>query len=333
MPTKVSSAFDIFLQNSVNLEKERTKKATSSRDWLVQQILDFPKNDYYFPAIFTEKNIYFGSFARKTKKRPLDDIDIMITLNAAGCSYLEYSDRIEINVPNNSSIFKTLCFENTLILNSKKIVNLFLNKLKNIPQYENANIKRNMEAVTLKLKSYEWNFDIVPCFFTTKDIYNKTYYIIPDGNGNWKKTDPRIDRERVKTINQMHNGKIHNIIRIAKYWNKRPTMPTMSSYLIENILLDYYEKSYNEASDYIDIEIINVFEEIKGRILQNVYDPKGIQGNINDLSYEEKIKVSNRAKSDYEKALMALQYEKDDNHKESIKKWGEIFGDEFPKYE
>jgi len=333
MAKTVIAAFNEFMKDSVNLDNDRTKKARKSRDWLIEQILDFPNIDSDFPAIYTEKNIFFGSFARRTKKRPLDDIDIMIALKAQGCTYLEYSDRIEITVPDSSYQFKKMCNENASILNSKRLINIFIKNLKNVSQYENAEIKRNQEAATLKLLSYEWNFDIVPCFFTTEDSYGNTFYIIPDGNGNWKKTDPRLDRDRTATVNQNHNGRILNVIRAIKYWNKRPTMPTMGSYLLENMILDYYENSKSETSEYVDIELVKIFEQIKSRVYNPVYDPKNIQGDINDLSWDDKVKIANRANSDYIKSKEARNFESNEQQEESIKKWKEIFGDEFPKYE
>lgn len=333
MAKTVNAAFDEFMKNSVNLDSERTKKARSSRDWLVDQILEFPDKDSDFPAIYNEKNIFFGSFARRTKKRPLDDIDMMIALKAQGCTYLEYPDRIEITVPDTSEQFKKLCNDNTSILNSKKLINLFVRNLKNVAQYENADIKRNQEAATLKLLSYEWNFDVVPCFFTTEDAFGRTYYIIPDGNGNWKKTDPRLDRDRTNNTNISKNGRVLGVIRATKYWNKRATMPSMSSYLIENMILDYYESNYTETSQYVDVELVNVFGDIKSRVYNTVNDPKNIQGNINTLTWDEKTKISNRASSDYEKAKEARKFEDEGKQEEAINKWKEIFGNEFPKYE
>lgn len=333
MAKTVNAAFDEFMKDYVNLDAEKTKKARSSRDWLVDQILGFPDKDSDFPATYNEKNIFFGSFARRTKKRPLDDIDMMIALKAQGCTYLEYTDRIEITVPDTSTQFKKLCNDSTSILNSKKLINLFVKNLKNVAQYENADIKRNQEAATLKLLSYEWNFDIVPCFFTTEDALGRTYYIIPDGNGNWKKTDPRLDRDRTNNTNISKNGRVLGVIRATKYWNKRATMPSMSSYLIENMILDYYESNYSETSQYVDVELVNIFGDIKSRVYNTVNDPKNIQGNINTLTWDEKIKISSRASSDYEKAKEARKLEDEGKQEESINKWKEIFGNEFPKYE
>ena len=332
MAKTVIIAFDEFMRNSVNLDIDRTKKARNSRDWLVDQIKGFPYKDSNFPKIYTENNIFFGSFARKTKKRPLDDIDIMIALAAQGCTYIEYPNRIELTVPEASSQFKKLCNDETSILNSIKLVNLFVKNLKSVPQYENADIKRNQEAATLKLLSYEWKFDVVPCFITTENSLGKTYYLIPDGKGHWKKTDPRLDRDRTNNINTSKNGRVLGVIRAIKYWNKRATMPIMSSYLLENIILDYYEATNSEPNQYIDVELVKILGDLKSRVYKAVNDPKKIQGDINNLTPDEMNKISNRANNDYEKAIEARRLEDEGRQKESINKWREIFGNAFPQY-
>lgn len=331
MPKTVNGAFDEFLKETVNLDKDETTTARNSRDWLLGQITLFG-SDTTFPKLWQEYNIHFGSFARRTKIRPLDDIDLMIGLSAQGATYTEYVDRIEI-VVNPETNLKSFCNNDSNVLNSIKVVNKFVSKLSGIPQYKNAEIKRNQEAATLNLKSYDWTFDIVPCFFTSTDTYNRTYYLIPDGKGNWKKTDPRMDRDRTQSINQKHNGRVLNVVRIIKYWNKRPTMPTMSSYLLENLILNYYDSQIDCASQYVDVEIPNILNYISNNIHYNVNDPKNIQGNINRLSYEEKVKISDRAKLDYQKSIDARKLEDNNEHEKSIKKWTEVFGDKFPKYE
>lgn len=330
MPTTVNDAFSDFLKKTVNLDTEQTKKARSSRDWLLLQIEKF-QNDTTFPKSYSEKNIHFGSFARRTKRRPLDDIDLMIGLSAQGGYYNEYADKIEIIIQDNTNL-KSFCNDNSNVLNSKKLINKFVSKLENVEHYKKSDIKRNQEAATLNLTSYDWVFDIVPCFFTTPDAYDKTYYLIPNGTGNWKKTDPRIDKERTTTINQNHDGNVLNVIRIIKYWNKRPTMPSMSSYLLETMILDYYEPRTNKASKFVDLEIPSILEHIQTYVLYDVNDPKGIQGNINNLSWEDKVKISNRAKNDKELAKEARQFETGGDHEKSIKKWIEIFDNDFPKY-
>ena len=333
MVRTVNEAFNIFLKDYVNLDPDETQLARSSRDWLLGKIRLFPSRDITFPRLYSEKDISFGSFARRTKKRELDDIDIIIAFIAEGSCYQEYTDRIEIYVSDYAYKLKPLCYDNTNTLNSRRVINKLVSLLAQVPQYEKAEIKRNMEAATLNLKSYPWTFDLVPCFFTQKDWLNKDYYLIPDGKGHWKKTDPRIDRNRVTEVNQLHDGNVLNVIRLMKYWNKGPIMPLMSSYLIENMILDFYStQSYTKASVYVDLEVPKVLQYIQDRIFNPVNDPKGIQGDINTLSFDGRIKIFTKAYINYTEALEARELETKGDHKLSIAKWSRIFGLNFPTY-
>lgn len=334
MASTVNAAFNEFLKNKVNLDPTITCIARGSRDWLVEQIHSFPQKDCNFPDLYTEKDIYFGSFARKTKKRELDDIDLMICLTAEGGTYYDYGTYVSITIPATAARLSKLCNDGVNSLNSKKVINKFITLLDKVPQYYKAGLNRNQEAAVLNLTSYTWSFDIIPCFFTQPDPFtNNTYYLIPDGSGNWKKTDPRKDRERVSTVNQRHNGYVLSVIRTLKYWNKRATMPTMPSYLLENMILDYYSTSYpDKATPWVDLQILNLLNYIQTAIYMPVYDPKHLQGDLNTLSYSDKEKISNRAQIDLQKANEAHVFEMNQDHQRAINKWGEVFGCDFPQY-
>ena len=47
---------------------------------------------------------------------------------------------------------------------------------------------------------------------------------------------------------------------------------------------------------------------------------------------DDKLRLQQKAWTDYNKACEAWQQEQAGNHKEPIKKWGEIFGSDFPTY-
>ncbi|MCY9692222.1 nucleotidyltransferase [Paenibacillus alginolyticus] len=331
MPSTVNTAFSEFMRDTVNLDTVVTSTAQSSRDWLVDQIDKFDSKEG-FPTLYNDIDIHFGSFARRTKIRELDDIDLIIGLNAQGSTYLQNIwGTIEMTVPDTAGDLTSLCHDYTKKLNSRKVINKFVSELKTISQYKNSEIKRNQEAATLELKTYSWTFDIVPSFITSAESDGRTFYLIPDGNGHWKKTDPRIDRDNISRINQKHNGKILNAIRLMKYWNKRAAMPTISSYLLECIILSYYDSKLT-VSDYIDIEARSLFGHLSSAIYNDVYDPKNIQGNLNKLTYDEKQKISTKSLNDYNMADEALSFETSGNHKSAINKWRGILGDSFPEY-
>jgi hypothetical protein len=328
MALYVSAAFAQFNENVVNLDKQRTERARTSRDWLINQLKLLPTKADYFPNLYEGMHIKFGSFARNTKIRPLDDIDLMLTFSADGTTYTTYTygKHYELIVPeSNRNLWRLTNDDGTL--NSRKVVNKILSSLVDIPQYSNAEIHRKGEAATLKLSSYEWNFDIVPAFFT-----DTGYYLIPDRNGNWKASDPRIDQSYVTRVNQKHNGLILQIIRLLKYWQRRGTMPFMPSYLFEIFILEYFD-TLSSISKYIDVNLINFWHHLSTRIYRPVNDPAGFSGELNNLSYEDKTRISERAALDHMRGSLAFEYETVDiDHKKSINKWAEIFGEEFPDY-
>ncbi|MEJ1392969.1 MAG: nucleotidyltransferase [Candidatus Sedimenticola sp. (ex Thyasira tokunagai)] len=332
MANTVNTAFDEFMKDYVNLDPAQVSQARTSRDWLIKQINLFPDKYDDFPSLYEEKHFGFGSFARSTKKRPLDDIDHLICMTARGVAYRElYDGTVQLDVPDGVKPFNTLLQTgSTCLLSSIKVVNRFVKYLDEIPQYEKADINRNQEAATLKLTSYDWNFDVVPCFFTSPETDGRTYYIIPDGNGNWKKTDPSLDKARTTRVNQKRGGHVLQTIRAMKYWNNRPTMASMGSYLIENMILNYYE--YNEATQWVDWEVRKLLNYIKNNIFNDVNDPKNIQGNINNLTWEQKNSIYNRAVDNHAKSEDANIYETS-NPAYAISKWQSIFGSNFPAFD
>ncbi|MGP2571259.1 hypothetical protein ACT4R9_10415 [Ornithobacterium rhinotracheale] len=327
MEKTVDKAFRYFNKNVVNLDPGRTKEAISSRNWLWEQLnkLD-SKEDLNFPVKYKDKHIKFGSFARKTKIRELDDIDLMFCLVADGATYTLDGSTYKIHTTNAGRRLKNLSDNN--ILNSRRVVNKLKSALSQIHCYKSAELHSRGEAATLSLSTYEWVYDIVPCFYTDTNLY-----LIPDGNGNWKETDPRIDQKIVDEANQNHDGKLLQLIRTLKFWNRHNSSFSLSSYLFEQIVINF-TKSNTHLDNHIHFDITSFFEYLSNHIYYVVNDPKNIQGDLNDLTYEQRIAISRKAKWAYKKAQEAIQAEvRDKNQEKAINKWSEIFGDKYPKYE
>lgn len=329
MPYSVNSCFDIFMRDSVNLDPERTTTARTSRDWLVHKIEDLANNGKIPPLYNGANHIIFGSFARNTKIRPLDDIDIMIMFDAQGCTTDDVTKitrktyPIYVNNPH-AKLLPDYC--DGKILNSRKMIEAIKKELGNIPRYSKAEIHRNQEAVTLQLSSYEWNFDIVPCFYTTTG-----FYVIPDGKGNWKGTDPRIDQNRVTQANLRVNGALLPAIRLMKYWKKEHWGDEVSSYLFENFMIDWANNLIIFPSTYPQL-VKRALEALSSKIMMDYYDPKGFQGNINNLDIYARSRLATMASQDASKASTAIQYEQNYMTEAAINKWIGIFGNEFPGY-
>ena len=327
MATTVNMAFSEFNKEIVNLNSDRTTKANSSRDWLWGQLnaLD-GKDNLNFPFKYEEKHIKYGSFARKTKIRELDDIDVMFCLTGNGATYSKSADIYEILTSSAGDRLKKLSDND--ILNSRKVVNKVKISLSEVEHYKSAKLHSRGEAATLDLQSYEWVFDIVPCFYTVTNLY-----LIPDGNGHWKATDPRVDQNLVTSTNQNYSGRALQLIRTLKYWNRHNSSYIIGSYLYEQLILNFIN-SKAELSQWIDINIRDFFFYLSTNIYYTVNDPKKLQGNLNNLTYDQKKSISEKAIWAYNKAVEGINAEMNDkNQEKAINKWREIFGNKFPTYE
>lgn len=323
MPKTVNSTFRNFLDDEVNLDPDQSKRARNSRDYLITNIAEFGKVTDFFD-LYSEFNLYYGSFARKTKKRPLDDIDLMVGFSGRGYSYQQEGDHYLISVNDRDKEYG--CIDDDGYLNSRKVIELLKGRLYQISNYQKAEMHRNMQAITLQLSSYPWNFDIVPCFFTIGE-----FYLIPNGYGKWERTDPRIDNKRTTKLNQKYDGHLLELIRLVKYLNSRKLTVTIPSYLLEVIILDYYDDQQFNGAWRIDAELWKVFSEISIKILGNIEDPKGIQGNINTLGLEDRNKISAFFSKKAEEAWSAIVQQVNENEQAAIEIWSGIFGEKFEK--
>jgi len=271
VPKTVNSAFTEFLNETINLDHDKTSTVRKSRDNLINHISDFSGDSDFF-SVYSEKNLKFGSFARRTKIRELDDIDLMLCLSAEGTrTYTESTSCIYI-YGNNDDKSNNLLTYGTSYLNSTKVINRFISKLSELNDYEKAEMHKNQEAATLKMMSYTWN--------------------------------------------------------------KRKITITIGSYLLECMILEIYDGKPVADNWWIDLELRNVLDRLSTLIKYDVEDPKGIQGNINYFSSDERLKISNALHTAYEKACDAVDYELTEHDQEkSINKWREVFGNAFPKYD
>lgn len=322
MSKTVNSAFRDFLDNEVNLDSNQSKRARGSRDYLITNIAEFGKATDFFD-LYSGFNLYYGSFARKTKKRPLDDIDLMVGFSGRGYSYQQEGDHYLISVNDRNKGYG--CTDDGY-LNSRKVIELLKSRLYQISNYQKAEMHRNMQAITLQLSSYPWNFDIVPCFYT-----DAGFYLIPNGYGKWEKTDPRIDNNHTTNLNQRFGGHLLELIRLVKYLNSRKLTVTIPSYLLEVIILNYYDDQQFNGTWRIDDELQNIFRKIGSSIYFDVLDPKEIQGNINSLDREERAKASDFWGKEADIALNAVLQRIMGNEQAAIDIWGDIFGEDFPR--
>jgi len=328
----VKAAFDQFRKEVVDLDADEVDKARSSRDFLLDQIFGLPDKIADFPWL-TNRRLFFGSFARRTKIQPLDDIDLMIVMHGGGGYERQFPwERFQCRVdPGTMETPVRHLTDDQGYINSNRVLFKLRDALSDLPHYEKAELHKRGEAVTLKLGSYPWNFDIVPTFGVTDGQDPLVYFLIPDGKGHWKRTDPRRDDEYVTRVNQRHNGLALPIIRLLKYWNCRSQSPAMMSYWLETVVLNIFEEI--EPVQFIQVGLYNFFARAISRVSQSCADPKGLGPDLDeDVDEDTRRKIVAALKRAAQIALSALQYEIQENHKLAISEWGKVFRQAFPTY-
>lgn len=333
MARTINGALTQLVEEKVNLLKSRTDAGRRSRDHLLEQIKRL-NNDSLEKLDFAEMyNLPFGSFSRRTKVKPLDDIDQMIGLNGGKLVWNEatkYNEAIiSIRDPLDKGIWSQLLNDDNSTLSPTKVLNRFKRMLSNMSGYQNPELNKRQQAVTFQMTSNEWNFDLVPCFYTQSGVY-----LIPSGNGNyWMQTDPRNDQVLATQVNQQHNGKVLEIIRLMKYWNKQDRKPSiLSSYLLEVMLLYFYKSRRLATAGTLQEEVEKCLIYIRDNIYSRIEDPKKIEGNINRLDNDVRHKIYARVIKDLEDIKNGNDYEINGEKERAFECWENVLGSFFPAY-
>lgn len=333
MATSVNGAFADFRRHFVDLDPGQVELARTSRDYLQKQIDFLPGKDSTFPYL-AGRYVATGSFARKTKIQPLDDIDFLVIMSSGDTNEVWVAgppgtSRLDLGA--NTSPLRYLIDANRYI-NSTKVMNTFKSALGTVANYQKAEIRRDGEAVTFQLASYPWNFDIVPVVEVHNGAGGIGYYLIPNGKGDWMRSDPRKDASATTTANQQHNGLLLPLIRLIKYWNRRPLCPTLPSYYLETICLKTFASQAPLTS--LPEGLSTFFQYAPAQIAAPCPDPRGF-GPPLDAGWEWQMIKPRIITAMRNAALLARNALLADQHGQvatALNYWHRIFGEGFPAY-
>jgi hypothetical protein len=332
MPYTIPFAFEQFRENSVDLDSSETSRARASRDYLCDQLHELADRVSGFPTL-NPGCLPYGSFRRSTKIRPLNDIDLLLPLNGRGTQEMTghgqpYESWLYVNDANTSldSFVGTNSF-----VDSNKILYKIRDSLPNVGSYYKAGIHKRGCAVTLNLLSYPWVFDIVPAVPISNSNGNTLYYLIPDGSGDWIRTDPRIDQKNITTANQEHGGNLLPTMRLLKYWNVHGSQPRLGSYYFENMVLSVFK--YASSISDLPAAVEYFFRNHSTALWLDCPDPKGLGPNLDaNVDGSTKLTVSKAMEAAAANANLALRAKAADRHQDAFTYWQHVFGSGFPKY-
>jgi hypothetical protein len=207
-----SQCFEELLTNAINIPDGIRAIASVSH----QNIRDFLRKecerDSSFPAVLKDADFLGGSFARHTKVRPLDDIDIYIPLDGANLFYYMHGTMLPYRVLSDDRRWNPLLtprWANGTLVSPSKVVNEFTSVLRR--KFPQTGIKSNGQAVTVQMTYGETSassglgFDVVPCFsLVPQGGGGGSFYLIPDGGDKWIRTNPIKDAGVADVLQQSH---------------------------------------------------------------------------------------------------------------------------------
>lgn len=262
-------------------------KVSKAKDVLINNIKSY-SSDGDFPQLIETRII--GSYKRKTKINPLNDVDIVLTF---GKGY--YKGNNWHIIDDCSYSFSSIDYDDEQNVSSVRLLNKLKEKLS--ATYSRSEIRRNNEVVNVYLSSYDVGFDLIPAFYY-RDV---DYFLIPKGSNStkWKKTNPIKDELILDEINNKNGNKIKDVIRIAKHFFSYKKIPSLRSYHLESCA--YYIFNEISGNDSIREYLFYFYDNLDMELLNECEDPTGISeplsSNLDMLDIKKITVALNEAKS------------------------------------
>jgi hypothetical protein len=168
------------------------------------------------------------------------------------------------------------------------------------------------------------NFEVVPAFENAGKSYT-----FPDANigGSWKKTDPHPEINKISEEDPKLNYNLKRLCKMTRAWKGYCSVP-MGGLLIDTLAYNFLKNwaHRNESYLYYDLMVRDFFEYLKN---QNETQAYWYALGSNQLIYR-KGNFEYKAKLAYNKAVEAIQLQKDNKEWSAKQKWRELYGYEFP---
>ena len=264
--------------------------------------------DHLNEAFQIDRSFLTGSYARWTKSKPLNDVDIFFVLGDDEAHYRKK--------------------------HPDEILNAFYNALTEV--YGEDAVKKQGRSIGIdfgvlvdsddKTDYRVVSVDAVPALTKGSD------FEIPNSDtGKWMGTNPGIHAQKAVEAHQAYANEWKGLVRMAKYWNqnaRHDKKPIKPSFLIEVMAMDCLHGGWGGAHDR---EIQAFFATLRDRIHEDWPDPAGLGAPVSDrmdasmvLRAQSLLDTANR---DIAKAIHLVRIGKNG---EALKAWRAFFGPMFP---
>lgn len=169
------------------------------------------------------------------------------------------------------------------------------------------------------------HIDVQPVF----EIEDQDYKY-PDtySSGSWKITKPRKEMSAMKECEEQKNKNLRRLCKMARAWKNKSGV-CMSGLLIDTLAYNFL----HSTKDY-DCSSFSSYNLMCRDFFKFLYDQPKDQTEYGALGSKQRVKVrksfKRKAKKAYDLAVEAIDATSD---KRKHRKWRDIFGNDFPKYQ
>ncbi|MCI1712645.1 SMODS domain-containing nucleotidyltransferase [Bifidobacterium tibiigranuli] len=236
-----------------------------------------------------------GSLGRGTASNPADDMDLLVHLSVDNSLW-------DSGYSSNSSDF-LYRVKNTL--NSASTVQKIGARGQAVRLFYSDNLTVDVAAV---------------------EKYTDGSFAIPDGHGNWLKTNPLKHAEYIDARNAELGGNLKRFVQIVKQWNMAHGS-RLQSFHLEMLAARTFSKLGANSRDALEIFFRHNLNNLR------VEDPAGFSGDLSTYLTPAQAQLVNQSlQTALDRAHAANKAANSGDHREAIRLWRIILGDNFPIY-
>lgn len=253
--------------------------------------------DFWGTDSDTAHSLYVGSYGRDTDIHT-SDIDVLMQL-----SWVTHQQ-----------------YKNYIGNGQSALLQAVRDSLRNT--YPTTHVKGDGQVVQINFNDGV-SFEILPAF-----LYDTGRYSYPDTNygGSWKTTDPKAEIKVIRDGNNLWNGNLKNLCRMARAWKEKWDVP-IGGLLIDTLAYQFIKtwEHRNNSYVYYDWMTRDFFEFLKNQNSTQTYwlAPGSEQHVSRKGNFEYK------ATRCYNIAKEAIDYEVQEMPYSANSKWQEIYGSKF----